>query len=117
MENKITKFAGMYDKDMNEEMYLLPEVEITEEQYNAIKDNLGVYGPGRQVVIRHDGKFILKSDESSEDAKARIDMILVELGNEKIFDTGETDTPENGGDTPEEGGDDTPEGTDPEVGE
>lgn len=110
MENKITKFAGMYDKDMNEEMYLLPEAEITEAQYNAIKDNLGVYGPGRQVVIRHDGKFILKSDESSEAAKARIDMILVELGNEKIFDTVVEETPE-------EGGDDTPEGTDPEVGE
>ena len=80
MENKITKFAGMYDKDMNEEMYLLPEKEITKAQFDVIKENLGVYGPGRQVVVRHDGKFILKSDEASEAAIARIKEALAEKG-------------------------------------
>lgn len=80
MNNVIHKFPGMYDEDMNTELYLLPEVEITEEQYNMIKEYLGVMGPGRQVVVREDGKFYLKSDEASEDAIARITKELAELG-------------------------------------
>lgn len=80
MNNVIHEFPGMYHEDMNTELYLLPEVEITEAQYDMIKEYLGVMGPGRQVVVRDDGKFILKSDEASEDAIARIKEELAEKG-------------------------------------
>ena len=80
MNNVIHDFPGMYDEDMNTELYLLPEVEITEPQYNMIKKFLGVTGPGRQVVVRDNGKFILKSDEASANAIARIKKELAELG-------------------------------------
>ena len=45
-----------------------------------IKKFLGVMGPGRQVVVRDNGKFILKSDEASANAIARIKKELAELG-------------------------------------
>lgn len=77
--NVIHNFPGMYDPDMNTEMYLLPEKEITKAQYNMIKENLGVYGPGYQVVVREDGKFYLKSDEEVAVAEERIAAELAEL--------------------------------------
>ena len=80
MNNVIHDFPGMYDDDMNTEFYLLPEVEITENQYNMIKKFLGVMGPGRQVVVRDNGKFILKCDGASVNAIARIKKELAELG-------------------------------------
>ena len=72
MSNVIHKFPSFYDTGMNEELYLLPTVEITKAQYDMIKQYLGVTGPGRQVIVRANGKYYLKSDEASEDAIARI---------------------------------------------
>jgi hypothetical protein len=40
--NVIHNFAGMYDVDMNVELYLTTEKEITEAKYNMIKEHLGV---------------------------------------------------------------------------
>lgn len=80
MNNVIHKFPSFYDEDMNRELYILPEVEITEAQYEMIKTYLGVTGPGRQVIERENGKFYLKSDEKSEAAVARIKVELAEKG-------------------------------------
>ena len=80
MSNVIHKFPGLYDADMNEELYLLPTVEITKAQYDMIKQYLGVTGPGRQVIVRANGKYYLKSDEASEDAIARIKKELADKG-------------------------------------
>lgn len=80
--NVTRKFEGMYGPDMNTELYLLEEKEITEAQYNIVKTVLGVYGPGRQVIKREDGKFYLKSDEVADEAEARIIAELDELGYE-----------------------------------
>ena len=44
MSNVIHKFPSFYDADMNEELYLLPTVEITKAQYDMIKQHLGVTG-------------------------------------------------------------------------
>lgn len=80
MSNVIHKFPSFYDADMNEELYLLPTVEVTKAQYDMIKQYLGVTGPGRQVIVRADGKYYLKSDEASEDAIARITKELADKG-------------------------------------
>ena len=80
MSNVIHEYPGMYDPDMNTELYLLQEKEITEAQYNMVKQYLGVLGPGTQVIKRADGKFYLKSDEAAVDAEAKIKATLKELG-------------------------------------
>lgn len=79
MENVIHKFPGILDDTLNTSLYLLPKVEITKSQYNMIKEYLGVYGPGRQVITEGT-KFYLLSDEASEDAIVRITEELKELG-------------------------------------
>ena len=98
MSNVIHKFPSFYDTDMNEELYLLPTVEITKAQYDMIKQYLGVTGPGRQVIVRANGKYYLKSDEASEDAIARIKKELTEKGQTYpvAASTTPTETPSNG---------------------
>ena len=98
MSNVIHKFPSFYDADMNEELYLLPTVEITKAQYDMIKQYLGVTGPGRQVIVRADGKYYLKSDEASEDAIARITKELADKG--QTYPAAAT---ENQANTPQEG--------------
>lgn len=100
MSNVIHKFPSFYDADMNEELYLLPTVEITEAQYNMIKQYLGVTGPGRQVIVRADGKYYLKSDEASEDAIARITKELKDKG--QTYPVAAAETQDN---TPSQEGD------------
>lgn len=77
--NKITAFAGQLDKDMNVALYLLPTKEITKAQYDFIKENFGVYGPGRQVLDVN-GTYYLKSDEASEAAIERLKAESKEKG-------------------------------------
>lgn len=98
MSNVIHKFPSFYDTDMNEELYLLPTVEITKAQYDMIKQYLGVTGPGRQVIVRANGKYYLKSDEASEDAIARITKELADKGQTYpvAAPTTPTETPSNG---------------------
>ena len=99
MSNVIHKFPSFYDADMNEELYLLPTVEITKAQYDMIKQYLGVTGPGRQVIVRANGKYYLKSDEASEDAIARIKKELADKGQTypvAASTTTPTETPSNG---------------------
>lgn len=93
-QNKVTRFGGQFSTEVmvNKKLYLLNEVEITADQAVAISTVLNITGPGRQVIITdvnnlENAKFYLLSDEPSEAAKARIDLEMVALGNEKIFDT------------------------------
>lgn len=80
MDNRITDFPGMYDQDMNTELYLLNEKEILQTQYTMIKDYLGVYGPGYQVLLKEDGKYYLKSAEDATVVENRLKEELKELG-------------------------------------
>jgi len=81
MENVVHKFPDILDDTLNTPLYLLPKTEITEAQYNMIKEYLGVYGPGRQVITEGE-KFYLLSDEDSEAALERITKDLAEKGQE-----------------------------------
>jgi len=82
-ENKVTRYADYLDDNMNTELYLIPEQEITEEQYAQFVEYLGVTGPGRQFIEK-DGKFYLKSDEDPEAALARAQADLVDKGVEPV---------------------------------
>ena len=84
MNNVIHEFPGMYDDDMNKELYLLAEDEITEAQYNAIKEGYGVTGPDFQIVEKG-GKFYLKGDMDIDAIKEIVDSYLVENGAEAVF--------------------------------
>lgn len=90
-ENRITKFEGVYSDDLDRELYLLNKVEITEDQFTAVKETLGITGPGRQVIAEGE-KFFLLSDELSDDAKVRIDEELVDKGEEPVFEEDDEDT-------------------------
>lgn len=84
MENVIHEFPGVYDEDMNTELYLLTEDEITEEQYNAIKSGYGVTGPDFQIVKRG-SKYFLKGDMDIALVKVIVDACLVDNGEDPIF--------------------------------
>ncbi len=88
MDNRVTEFPGMYDEDLKKELYLLAEEEITEAQYNAIKEGYGVTGPDFQVVKADDGKFYLKGDMGIDAVKAVVDALIVEKGGEAVFGDG-----------------------------
>ena len=88
MENKVTEFPGMYDEDLKKELYLLAEEEITEAQYNAIKEGYGVTGPDFQVIKGDNGKFYLKGDMGIDAVKAVVDALIVEKGGEAVFGEG-----------------------------
>lgn len=76
-ENRITRYEDYLDDDMNRELYLIPEQEISESKYNEFVEYLGVTGPGRQF-IKKDGKCYLKSDEEPKAALARAEKDLAE---------------------------------------
>lgn len=52
-ENRITRYPDILDDDMNRELYLIPGQEITEDEYEVIKEYLGVTGPGRQIIEKN----------------------------------------------------------------
>ena len=84
MENVIHEFPGVYDEDMNTELYLLTEDEITEEQYTAIKTGYGVTGPDFQIVKRG-SKYFLKGDMDIALVKVIVDACLVDNGEDPVF--------------------------------
>lgn len=83
-ENVIHEFPGVYDEDMNTELYLLTEEEITEEQYTTIKEGYGVTGPDFQIVQRGE-KYFLKGDMEIELVEVIVDSCLAENGIEPVF--------------------------------
>lgn len=83
-ENKVTEYPGVYDENMNTELYLLTEAEITEEQYTAIKEGYGVTGPDFQIVEK-DGSYYLKGDRDIAAIKETVDSLLVDKGEDPVF--------------------------------
>ena len=83
-ENVVHVFPGVYDKDMNTELYLETEAEITEAQYNAIKEGYGVTGPDFQI-LKKGSKYFLKGDMDIDLVKVIVDSYLVENGSEPVF--------------------------------
>lgn len=80
MENNVIhKFPGVYDPNLNEELYLPVKTEIISTQYTMIKTYLGVTGPGRQVVTEG-SKYFLLTDEEYAAGRARIVEELAEKG-------------------------------------
>lgn len=82
--NVIHKFPGVLDADMNRELYLLFEAEITEAEYNAVKEGYGVIGPDYQIVKRN-GKFYLRGDMEIEAIKEIVNGLLADHGKEAAF--------------------------------
>lgn len=81
MENVVHKFPDILDDNLNTPLYLLQKTVITEAQYEMIKEYLGVYGPGRQVIQEGETYYLL-SDEDSDAALERIAKDLAEKGQE-----------------------------------
>ena len=90
-ENKVTRFPGVLDADVNTELYLVFEEEITEEQYNAIKEGYGVTGPDFQIVEKNDG-FFLKGDQDIKEVEKIVNALLVDKGAEAVFEETDSDT-------------------------
>lgn len=90
-ENRITEFGGVYDADMNTELYLLAEEEITEEQYNAIKAGYGVTGPDFQIV-KKGAKYFIKGDNDIEVIKDTVNSLIVDKGGEAVFTDGSSES-------------------------
>lgn len=84
MDNRITEFPGVLDENMNTELYLLNEAEITEAQYTAIKSGYGVTGPDFQVVQRG-SKYYLKGDTDIEQIKVIVNALIIDKGGEAVF--------------------------------
>ena len=82
--NVIHKFPGVLDADMNKELYLLHEAEITEAEFNAVKEGYGVMGPDYQIIER-DGKFFLRGDMEIEAIKEIVNGLLADKGVEAAF--------------------------------
>ena len=74
----------MLDADMNKELYLLHEAEITETEFNAVKEGYGVMGPDYQIIER-DGKFFLRGDMEIEAIKEIVNGLLADKGVEAAF--------------------------------
>lgn len=83
-ENVIHEFPGVYDEDMNTDLYLLVEEEITEAQYNAIKETYGVTGPDFQIVKRG-AKFFIKGDQDIDKIKETVNGLVVDKGGDVVF--------------------------------
>lgn len=83
-ENKITKFPGVYDPDMNTPLYLLAKEEITEAQYNAIKAGYGVTGPDFQIT-KEGAKYFLRGDNDIKVIEATVNSLIVDKGGEAVF--------------------------------
>ena len=84
MDNKITEFPGVLDENMNTELYLLNEAEITKTQYEAIKAGYGVTGPDFQIVQRGT-KYYLKGDTDIEQIKVIVNALIINKGGEAVF--------------------------------
>lgn len=84
MENKITKFEGMYDVDMNRDLYLLVEASITEDQYNTIKTYVGVTFPDGQILKKGES-YIIRGDRDINEVKADVGERVVAAGGENPF--------------------------------
>lgn len=82
--NVVHKFPDILDTDMNRDLYLLTEAEITEQQYNTIKNNYGVTGPDFQIVKRG-AKYFLKGDMDIETVKECVNIALASKGVEALF--------------------------------
>ena len=82
--NVIHKFPGVLDADMNRELYLLCEAEITEAEYNAVKEGYGVMGPDYQIIKRN-GKFYLRGDMEIAAIKEIVNDLLADHGKEAAF--------------------------------
>lgn len=95
-ENKVTKFPGVLDPDMNTELYLVVEEEITEAQYNTIKEGYGVTGPDFQIV-KKGAKYFLKGDMEIEGVKEAVNVAMESKGLEPVFTKESSDN--NGGET------------------
>ena len=102
--NVVHKFPDILDDDMNRELYLLAEEEITEAQYNTIKNNYGVTGPDFQIVKRGTAYF-LKGDMDIEVVKECVNIALASKGVEAVFTADDSGSDEG-----------TDEGTDEETG-
>lgn len=96
-ENKVTKFPGVLDPDMNTELYLVVEEEITEEQFTAIKEGYGVTGPDFQIVEKG-GKYFLKGDMEIEAVKDAVNVALESKGEDPVF---EDESSDEGGESDE----------------
>lgn len=84
-ENKVTRFPGVLDPDMNTELYLVEEEEITEEQFTAIKEGYGVTGPDFQVVEKNDS-FFLKGDMDIKEVEKAVNIAMESKGLEPVFE-------------------------------
>ena len=84
MMNVIHKFPGVLDADMNKELYLLHEAEITETEFNAVKEGYGVIGPDYQIIKRN-GKFFLRGDMEIEAIKEIVNGLLADKGVKAAF--------------------------------
>ena len=82
--NVVHKFSDILDTDMNRDLYLLTEAEITEQQYNTIKSKYGVTGPDFQIVKRG-AKYFLKGDMDIETVKECVNIALASKGVEAVF--------------------------------
>jgi len=99
MDNKITEFPGVLDENMNTDLYLLNEAEITKTQYEAIKAGYGVTGPDFQIVQRGT-KYYLKGDTDIEQIKVIVNALIINKGGEAVF----TNEPSQAADNTEQGG-------------
>ena len=99
MDNKITEFPGVLDENMNTDLYLLNEAEITKTQYEAIKAGYGVTGPDFQIVQRGT-KYYLKGDTDIEQIKVIVNALIINKGGEAVF----TNEPSQAADNTEQTG-------------
>lgn len=81
LNHKVTKFPGMYDKDMNTDLYLLFEKTISKAQYDCIKENLNVVFPDGQILDKGDGTYIMRADQEDVGAvEESVKATLAERG-------------------------------------
>ena len=99
MDNRIKEFPGVLDENMNTELYLLNEAEITKTQYEAIKAGYGVTGPDFQIVQRGT-KYYLKGDTDIEQIKVIVNALIIDKGGEAVF----TNEPSQSADNTEQTG-------------
>lgn len=85
--NVVHKFPDILDDNMNRDLYLLTEAEITDSEYNTIKTNYGVTGPDFQIV-KKGTKYFLKGDMDIETVKECVNIALASKGVAAVF-TGE----------------------------
>ena len=82
--NKVTKFPGVLDPDMNTELYLIVGKEITKTQYDTIKSGYGVTGPDFQIV-KKGSKYFLKGDMDIEGVENAVNTAMKSKGLNPVF--------------------------------